>query len=479
MVDWYNPIVVLQGFEATVILGWITIGFVVREQINTARFDWEIITGKRERRWPQAIYFFVKFIWWIYISVTLLLVYTFNEIDCNRAFWVIEAFMGLITLCCSVLLACRTVCVYQRTARKVVTIFLAIFSLGLAAAWAQGVTSVTTEWIPGAGKPWTTGMCVWTAVRMDYSAKYIVTIIFDLTVLMMTVYGVARIEGSATKIGQTLVRQGIVYFIVTCAANALITAFTIAQLNPVMSLFLAVPVAGVTTVASTRLYVELAERARPLQPRTYTRETEEHYFGTSTGTLSDTRKRNFMGMFRKTSSGSGSSLEKIPATVAPSSPFADGQTPATSYTSDGQLLLVQQFPRQPVSHDRSQLLAVEEEAIEHPGTPGPAADSIAAEYAAGWSQSFIKESVCPVGCVTPSGNCVHRPFRSSRQSLSVLPSAAAAAANLTIRESRTVTTEPMPVYLQHPPTSSPQAEEAVAREYPMLSGRRESDERSL
>ncbi|CAD6918466.1 unnamed protein product [Tilletia controversa] len=478
MVDWHSELVQAQCFEAIMILVWLSVGFVVRDQIDTVRFDWEILTGKRERKWPQAVYFFVKFVWWVYVGVICLLCYTFNEIDCNKVVWMIELSMGIMTLCCSILLACRTVCVYQGTARKVISLFLAIFALGLAAAWGQGVTSVTAVWFPGTGKPWTTGSCKWTAVRMDYSVKYIVTIVFDLTVLMMTVYGVIRIEGSATRIGQTLTRHGIVYFIVTCVANALITGFTIAHLNPIMSLMLAVPVAAVTLVASTRLYVELAEGTRPLQPKS----TYSHSTGVSSalGIPTGGTKRNITGIFSKGSSASGSSLEKLPTNTAPLSPFVDAQTPSTLQVPDGQLTLVRSLPFQSVPHDHSQLPAVDEEdAFEPPSTPGPAADSTTGDYSAHWSRSHIQESGCPAGCVTPSGHCVHRPYRSNRPSLSVLPSAAAAAANLMIRESRTVTSEPTPTYLQHLPSSSPAPEEAVAQEFPVLSGRRQSDGRSL
>ncbi|CAD6904545.1 unnamed protein product [Tilletia controversa] len=483
MVDWHSQLVQQQCFEAIIILVWLSVGSVVREQINTAYFDWQIIAGRRERKWAQAVYLLAKVAWWVYIALVVVLVYTFNEVDCNHIMWATEAFMGLVTLCCSILLAIRTVCVYQRTARTVVTSFLVVFTLALAAAWGQGVTSVTAVWVPGAGKPWTTGMCVWSDVRTDYSVKYIVTIIFDLTVLILTVYGIARLEGSTTKIGQTLVKQGIVYFVVTCVVNAVITGFTIAHLNPIMSLILAVPTAAVTLTASTRLYVELAEGTRPLNPKsTYSHSSGgPSSFGTSTGnsTFSYIRKRNITGMFSKGTSAGGSRLEKLPTSMAPSSPFGDNKKPTRPFALDDELMLVQSLPFQPVSQDHPHLSTVEEDVYEYPRPPGPAADSTTGDYAAHWSRSHNEESGCPSDCGTPSSNCVHRKRSSDRHGLTVLPSAAAAAANLMISESQIVTSEATPVHLQHPSTSSLTSQEPVATEYPMLSGNRPSDGRSL
>ncbi|KAE8190892.1 hypothetical protein CF336_g5103 [Tilletia laevis] len=84
MVDWHSQLVQQQCFEAIIILVWLSVGSVVREQINTAYFDWQIIAGRRERKWAQAVYLLAKVSWWVYIALVVVLVYTFNEVDCNH-----------------------------------------------------------------------------------------------------------------------------------------------------------------------------------------------------------------------------------------------------------------------------------------------------------------------------------------------------------------------------------------------------------
>ncbi|CAD6978723.1 unnamed protein product [Tilletia controversa] len=484
MVNWSDPVVMLQAFEAAVVLFWAAVGFTIREQMTTSYFDWHVITGHRQRKWPQTVYFLVKICWWAYIGLTIGFVYTTKEIDCQRAMWAIEAMMGLITVLCSILLACRTVCVYQDTPRKVVIVALSIFAMGLAAAWGQGVTSVGAVWVPGGGKPWTEGACAFTEVARSYSYKYIVTILFDLTVLMLTVYGVYRLEGTTTKIGHVLIKQGITYFIVTCLVNALITGFTIAHLNPIMSLFLAVPVSAISVTASTRLYVELSEETRPSKDReiTFSRENEESYFGTSTGMTADSRKRNLKGLFGRMSSTGGVGSEKLPhilpISLTPSSPPLLGIHGATlAHSADGQVYMVQSIPRNQCSDERLRERAAADDAIDSVSAPVMPANTTAN---GGMTGSAVRRSGpstenTPSACVTPScSGSVHRIHR-KQPSYSVQPLAAAAAAGLRVEESQTVTSERMPVPLsgfgspRSSSSSSSTQDIAVAKEFPSLS----------
>lgn len=110
--------------------------------------------------------------------------------------------------------------------------------------------------------PSSQGACAPVKVEMRYFVKYIVTILFDLFVLILTVAGVFRMSTNGrTRIGALLVQQGLFYFLATFAANLLPAVITILQLSPYMSLYFAVPSSFVAVVASTRLYVQLAREA--------------------------------------------------------------------------------------------------------------------------------------------------------------------------------------------------------------------------
>lgn len=262
MTDWFSSVVVGQAFYAATALMWLCIGIFAYDTLQYLAFDLSIVLGRRPRRWPQLSYLLSKLFMWSYLLSNMILVLTNAEIDCKGTLYAIEAQMGLITVSSSVLLALRAVCVYSGKAQTAVSALLSIMTLGLLAAWMEGVTDVQATWIPKGGNPWQEGTCSFTTMSKQYAIKYIVTIVFDFVVMALTVVGVVRMT-SGTRIGAVLIRQGIQYFLATFVINSLVAGLTLANLNSVMSLIGAVPSATVCVMCSTRLYVRLAEEVKP------------------------------------------------------------------------------------------------------------------------------------------------------------------------------------------------------------------------
>jgi hypothetical protein len=84
-----------------------------------------------------------------------------------------------------------------------------------------------------------------------------VTIVFDFLVLALAVYGIL-IMNSRSRFGDILIKQGVIYFLVSLAANIAITILTILKLSPLMSLMLSVPQSTICIIAATRLYSQLS-----------------------------------------------------------------------------------------------------------------------------------------------------------------------------------------------------------------------------
>ena len=83
----------------------------------------------------------------------------------------------------------------------------------------------------------------------------------DCIVLFLTIFGLVQMSGPS-HIGAVLLRQGIIYFVITFIANLLITIFTLLKLSPTMSLLLAVPQTTTCVLCACRLYINLADEAR-------------------------------------------------------------------------------------------------------------------------------------------------------------------------------------------------------------------------
>ncbi|KAJ1032943.1 hypothetical protein NDA16_000222 [Ustilago loliicola] len=233
MTNWSSPVVTAQAFYAATALMWLCLP-----------------------------YLFSKLCMWSYLVTNIIFVVANTEINCNGTLQAVEMQMGWIAVSSSMLLAFRAVCVYTGKARTVVSVVLVIMTLGLLAAWMEGVKDTEAAWVPNGGNPWQDGACNFTYMSKQYAIKYIVTIVFDLVVMILTVVGVVRMSGGS-RIGAVLIKQGIQYFLATFLINALVAGLTLANLNPVMSLIGAIPSATVCVMCSTRLYVHLAEEAKP------------------------------------------------------------------------------------------------------------------------------------------------------------------------------------------------------------------------
>jgi len=256
-----SPATLSRSFEVSKFLCFVSIGLILCDTIQFASFDWSIIRGDRKRRWPQIPYFLVKIVWYAYTGLNLYIIFAPTEINCQGVMDGIELCMGLITVCCSSLLAARTICVYAGTARKVVSAVLFVLGLALTATWMAGVPDVHVVWNPAAAQPWSTGGCDYAKVETRYFVKYLVTIVFDFTVLILTIVGVRRMGGP--RIGAILVNHGLIYFFISTAANLVVCILTLLRLSPLMSLVAAVPSSCVSIMAATRLYVYLTDDTRP------------------------------------------------------------------------------------------------------------------------------------------------------------------------------------------------------------------------
>ncbi|KDQ11863.1 hypothetical protein BOTBODRAFT_113766 [Botryobasidium botryosum FD-172 SS1] len=260
---WTSPATLGRSFEVVKLLCFVCIGLILCDTLHFASFDWALIRGDRKRRWPYIPYLLVKVVWYLYSALNLAMIFAPTEIDYQGVMDGIEFCMGIIIVCCSSesLLAGRTVCVYSGTTRKVVSVVLIILGAALMVTWMAGVLDARVVWTAAAAQPWSTGGCIYVKVETRYFIKYLATIIFNFTVLILTTVGVRRV--GSPPIGVILINHGLIYFLITTFANLVICILTLLRISPLMSLAGAVSSSCVSIMAATRLYVYLADETRP------------------------------------------------------------------------------------------------------------------------------------------------------------------------------------------------------------------------
>jgi hypothetical protein len=262
MVDkayWQSPAVTAHANDVNKMLSFMAIGFFFYDLILSIPFDRKVISGQKSLKWVHFAYFGTKLSFLGFIGVLLSIFWAQTDLNCTAQFRILEFFMGTTVVTSSTLLAFRTLCVFQGKSKMIINCILGVLGLGMLAAWMQGVNDVSAFWDTSPGfAPYTEGRCHWTSVTNTYWVKYIVTILFDATVLGLTTVGIARMAGTS-KLGMALIQQGFIYFFLTFLANLIIAIFTLLQLSPSMSLLVAVPQSAICVICSCRLHRELAE----------------------------------------------------------------------------------------------------------------------------------------------------------------------------------------------------------------------------
>ncbi|EPQ32205.1 uncharacterized protein PFL1_00402 [Pseudozyma flocculosa PF-1] len=266
MTNWSDPAEIAKELQAAKLMVMICLGYAVCDLSYTWRFDLDLITGRRgSRKWPQLLYVLAKLGFWPYIAVTFAVAEPPAFLQCNALVYASEALMGVMTCCCSGLLAFRAVAVWNGRAFKVVASVVTILFLALVGIWMAGVPDVKAVWIEGPGPVWikNQGTCTFLPIPKIYGVKFIATVVFDAIVLLLTVAGVMAMT-TRSRIGTILVEQGIFYFGATLVMNVFLVSFTYAELNPLMSNILNVPTQTVSLIVATRLYMMLCDKVKPV-----------------------------------------------------------------------------------------------------------------------------------------------------------------------------------------------------------------------
>lgn len=124
--------------------------------------------------------------------------------------------------------------------------------------------------------------------------------------LAVTTVGIVRMN-SSSRIGDVLIKQGVIYFVLTFIVNLVITVLTILKLSPAMSLIAACPQSLICVIASTRLYRELIEEASPKNVSS-AGGSGSHGSGSRNGTMAS---KSLRGAAASTSSQTGMSTSSV------------------------------------------------------------------------------------------------------------------------------------------------------------------------
>ncbi|KAF8342776.1 uncharacterized protein EI90DRAFT_3030186 [Cantharellus anzutake] len=247
MTNWESPAEVQKDTKVWACFVVALCGVATWDVLVTFWFDWQILSGKRNWKWPMALYFTARLcllfhLWFLSINLNAV-----SEIPCQAFLYILKVADMIGTTSSSSILALRTYAIWHQDKR--VGIPLALGTLGQLVAWCQTLRFSISRWDP------VRKFCarLQTAPPAVMITTFSYTIGLDLCIVILAAWKLApRAHGGG--IGVVLLRDGIIYFIAVFLGNTLETVMVALDLSPVMNL-MAVPFAlTVSVIASTTVF---------------------------------------------------------------------------------------------------------------------------------------------------------------------------------------------------------------------------------
>ncbi|EUC65385.1 transmembrane protein, putative [Rhizoctonia solani AG-3 Rhs1AP] len=256
MVNWSDPEVVGKQAAVFAQLLLVLLGLYTWEIFNSLEFDYNLVVNlKKEFKWPMAVYFVCRYSIWVGVIMLIIANNLTYQLNCQVFYTIIQLFGNIAIGTASGLLMVRGIAIWSRD--RYVLFGLLFVALGHWTILFLGVISVRSVWNTEVGVCAVTGTST-TLLRLIYGY----TMAFDLTVLVVSTAGLLRSGGwQGSGLWKLLFRDGIVYFIVAFAGNAVAAVFTILHLNAAMDIMFTVPAAVFSTIVACRTVRRLSEWA--------------------------------------------------------------------------------------------------------------------------------------------------------------------------------------------------------------------------
>ncbi|KAG2067789.1 hypothetical protein BDR04DRAFT_1104557 [Suillus decipiens] len=242
MVDWNDPDLEAKLGIFSVQLLYAILGLYSWQYIRSSHVEIALLRRQLPFRWPLLSYISARFSFLVAIILAAVQSSPFPSIvNCQSINFVTLFSVNFALGCSTTNLVIRTWLIWKASYLRHL---LVLFSLGhwttlaLFVATAHGSTQ--------------NGLCMTHFTNLAYTKAVIIySMLYDLILLVFTIIGLWKVPSSST-LWKTLVKQGVVYFIINLVANLILLALDSLNLNPIMDHISAMPVACIWSGLSLR-----------------------------------------------------------------------------------------------------------------------------------------------------------------------------------------------------------------------------------
>ncbi|KAJ7735802.1 hypothetical protein B0H16DRAFT_1575406 [Mycena metata] len=244
MPDWSSQEEVIIDAGIFLKLMHAMVGVYAWEWFISLPFDWEVLTGRKQFRWPLIFYFANRYLLLSAMAGILVALDSTKEINC-QAIYAFNQFAGDAAVgLASINLSLRTLAIWGQN--KWIKILLIVIILGHWSLILQGVL-LKASWDPVANVCNITG-----SNNTVLAATFAYSMGFDLLVFVLNAYKLGIKRRSSSKLTKMIFKDGLIFFFIAFLANLLATIFMILNLNSIMTIIFNVPAAVASTIVATR-----------------------------------------------------------------------------------------------------------------------------------------------------------------------------------------------------------------------------------
>ncbi|KAF8504747.1 hypothetical protein F5888DRAFT_780649 [Russula emetica] len=254
MVNYHDPVVVLQDKLAVSKIWHAVAGLYFWEFVTTLDFEWSVIQRHRPFRWTIWIYTTTRISTLIAVILSLVGVNVTGRYNCEveTVFQLISGYLAIASA--SLLIVLRILAIWNK---KKIIIAIAAGAWGINVIFEiQSIVRIRAIWVPGT-------TCLVPNLHIS-ELNILVTLATDIILLLIMFFGLLRLgfhERGAFGLGRLLWKQGVIWLLVATIAEVLPPVFLCLNLNDPFNFMFLPPSMITLSIAATRIYRSLADHA--------------------------------------------------------------------------------------------------------------------------------------------------------------------------------------------------------------------------
>ncbi|KAH9177254.1 hypothetical protein EDB89DRAFT_1522942 [Lactarius sanguifluus] len=238
MVDWQNPVTIINEFGAFVKLIHVIDGIYIWEFICNLSFEWSLLRRRRQWRWTAAV------------LSDLVGLNVMGQINCKLWLIFVLVFGYAATSLALSLYALRSVAVWQRSLP--ITLFSIAIIMTNLGVWIRCVAEAQSQWLT------LSQSCSWQGSHRTL-LNNILLLGTEVVLIVLMASGIYN-HNPGRRAFKIMYREGLLWLLLAAAVQTVPVVFLILDLNEAMNVMFIIPSVICTSIGATRMYRSLSDR---------------------------------------------------------------------------------------------------------------------------------------------------------------------------------------------------------------------------